>query len=218
MTDLVIFGIGGFAREVHQLVEDLVSDGAAWNVVGFIGDQLGQIEQVHGLPVLGDRSWLRDRDIAVAIGVGSTPARRSIVNDLRRSSGVAFPRLVHPSAWIGNRISLGDGSIVCAGSLLTTDLVLQDFCIINIDCTLGHDSRVSDFVTVAPSVNISGAVSVGEGADLGTGATIIQGRAIGEWSIIGAGAVVVRDVPPNVTAVGVPASVIKERPSGWHLQ
>jgi sugar O-acyltransferase (sialic acid O-acetyltransferase NeuD family) len=219
MTDVVIFGTGGFAREVHQVVEDLVDDGASWNVVGFLDDDPDAAgTAVHDLPVLGTRGWVADRgELAVAIGVGSTPVRKRLVADLSSSNPeLRFPTLVHPAAWLGNRIELGDGTIVCAGSMLTTDLSLHDHVIVNLDCTVGHDSVLEDFVTVAPSVNISGRVHVGEGCDLGTSSSIIQGITIGGWTIIGAGAVVTRDLPPNVTAVGVPASPIKERQEGWH--
>ncbi len=120
-------------------------------------------------------------------------------------------------AWVGNRIELGEGTIICAGDRLATELSVGDHVQLNLDCTVSHDSFLRDFVTVAPGVNISGAVTVGEGCDLGTGAAIIQGVSIGHWSVVGAGAVVVRDLPANVTAVGAPAKPIKERPEGWHL-
>jgi sugar O-acyltransferase (sialic acid O-acetyltransferase NeuD family) len=217
--DLVIVGTGGFAREVHQVVEDLNDDGAGWNVLGFLDDEPSRHgTQVHGLPVLGGTDWVRGREgIAVAVGVGATAGRRRVVRVLTRASAaVEFPTLVHPLAWVGNRIDVGTGTIVCAGSLLTTDLRLGDHVIVNLDCTIGHDSSIGDFVTMAPSVNVSGAVEVGEGCDLGTGASIIQGVAIGEWTILGAGSVVTKDLPANVTAVGVPAKPIKERPAGWH--
>ena len=123
--------------------------------------------------------------------------------------------MIHPLAWLGNRITLGDGTVVCAGNLLTTDMTIGRHVILNLDCTVGHDAVVEDFVTVAPSVNISGNVAIGVGCDLGTGATLIQGVTIGHWTTVGAGAVVVRDLPANVTAVGVPAQPIKERPEGW---
>jgi sugar O-acyltransferase (sialic acid O-acetyltransferase NeuD family) len=218
VTDLVIFGTGGFAREVHQLVEDLVSDGADWNVLGFLDDDPEREgTAVHNLPVLGTRTWPTDRgQVAVAVGLGSTPVRRRLIADLLAANEtLRFPTLVHPTAWIGNRIDLGQGTVICAGSMLTTDLRLSDHVIVNLDCTIGHDSAIDAFVTVAPSVNISGRVQVGEGCDLGTSSSVIQGVSIGAWTIVGAGAVVTRDLPPNVTAVGVPASPIKERSEGW---
>ena len=81
--------------------------------------------------------------------------------------------------------------------------------IINLDCTIGHDAIINDFATLYPSVNVSGITNIGHAAELGTGMQIIQGKKIGNYSIIGAGAVVVRDIPDKCTAVGSPARPIK---------
>jgi sugar O-acyltransferase (sialic acid O-acetyltransferase NeuD family) len=218
VRDLVIFGTGGFAREVHQLVEDLNADRQTWNVLGFLDDDaLMEGESLHQLPILGGRGWLEGRSVAIAIGVGTPAARWRLVEHLSRlDPALVFPPLLHPLAWIGNRIQLGSGAIICAGARLTTDLAVRDHVQINLDATVGHDSVLREFTTVAPGVNISGRVTIGEGCDLGTGAAIIQGISIGAWTIVGAGAVVVGDIPANVTVVGTPAKPIKERPDGWH--
>lgn len=219
MKDLVIFGTGGFAREVHQLALDLDADGAGWNVLGFLdGSAERHGASLHELPVLGDETWLAGRpEVWVVVAIGSTPAKRRVVQSLERVGCGRFATLVHPRAWVGRGVAVGEGASICAGTLITTDIRVGRHAILNLDCTVGHDADLGDFVTVAPSVNISGAVHVGEGCDLGTGSTVIQGIRIGHWSVVGAGAVVVRDLPPNVTAVGVPAKAIKTRPEGWHL-
>ena len=215
--DVVIYGTGGFAREVHQIVEDSNAQEQRWNFLGWIDDDARSVgREVHGMSVLGGADWLADHaQVGVLVGVGATPSRWRIVRSIRERSANPFPTLVHPLAWLGNRIGLGEGTVVCAGSLLTTDLTVGSHTILNLDCTVGHDAVLGDFVTVAPSVNISGNVAIEIGCDLGTGATLIQGISIGHWTTVGAGAVVVRDLPANVTAVGVPAQAIKERPEGW---
>ncbi|MFZ5992729.1 MAG: acetyltransferase [Deinococcota bacterium] len=211
--DLVIFGTGGFAREVHQVVEDLNKDSTQWNFRGFLDDNRDKYgSEVHGFPVLGGGDWLaRHPEVHIVVGVGSPKARESIVNRIREVvPNPLFATLIHPLAWVGNRVEIGEGSIICAGNLVTTDIKIYRHVILNIDCTVGHDSILRDFVTVNPSVNISGNVTIGRGAELGTGGAVIQGVTIGEETIVGAGAVVVRDLPSRVTAVGVPAKVIKE--------
>lgn len=219
MKDIVIFGTGGMAREVHQVVEDLVADGAPWNFLGWLTDAEDEHgTEVHGVPVLGGRAWLKDHPGTFAhVGVGSAVGRRKIVLDLEARGQRDWATLVHPRTWVGNRVEIGPGTIVCAGSNLTTDLSIGNHVIVNLNCTITHDSRLADFVTAAPGVSISGNVLVGEGTDLGTGSTILQKISIGAWSIVGGGAVVSRDLPGDVTAVGVPAKIIKERPEGWHL-
>lgn len=218
MRDLTIFGTGGFAREVLQVVLDLNDDQPAWNVLGFLDDDRSQHgQELHDLPILGGADWLQGRgSVWSSVAVGSAVSKRRVIKHLERLGVRSFATLVHPSAWSGRGVEIGDGAIVCAGNLLTTDLTIEEHVIVNLDCTVGHDSRIERYATVYPGVHVSGDVVVGEGTELGTGTSIIQGARIGRWSIIGAGSVVVKDIPSNVTAVGAPASVIKERQEGWH--
>ena len=99
---------------------------------------------------------------------------------------------------------------------MTTDVQIGRHVILNLGSTVSHDSVVGDFVTVSPGVSLCGKVTVREGCDLGTGCRIIQEVKVGEWSVLGAGTVAVRDILANVTAVGVPAKVIEQRVEGWH--
>ncbi len=220
MQDILIFGSGGFAREVHQLVEDINADGAQWNVLGFLDGDAGRHGQlVHGKPILGGLEYLAGASGAwLAMGVGNPAVRRKLVGLVKAAGHTRFATLRHPRAWIGNRVALGEGSIVCAGVLITTDITIGEHVIVNIGSTIGHDARLGDFVTIAPTVNVSGSVGLGDGVDLGTGSTLIQGRQVGAWSIVGAGSVVVKDIEANVTAVGAPCKPIKTRPDGWHLE
>lgn len=216
---VAIWGTGGFAREVLQIVEDARADGERLEFVGFLdGNPNAHGSEVHGYPVLGDGTWLaRNRGVSVAIGVGNPVFKRRIANDIEASGHERYATLRHPRAWVGRQVELGPGSILCAGVMVTTDITLGRHVILNLNTTVGHDAILEDFVTVAPGVQISGNVRVGSGTDVGTGASIIQGVALGAWSIVGAGSVVVSELPDNVTAVGVPAKVIKTRDPGWHL-
>ncbi len=81
--------------------------------------------------------------------------------------------------------------------------------LLNLGCTVGHDAVLADFCSLMPHANVSGAAQLDTGVYLGTNATIIQGVRVGANTIVGAGAVAVRDLPANATAVGVPATVIK---------
>jgi sugar O-acyltransferase (sialic acid O-acetyltransferase NeuD family) len=218
MTDLVIFGAGGHARETHQLVLDINADTPTWNLLGFLdGDSGRHGTEVHGMPVLGDEGWVAGRsEVAVSVAIGSTASKRRVVRGLSEAGCSRFATLVHPGAWVGRGVEIGEGSMICACNVVTTDIQIGCHVILNVGCTVSHDSVIGDYVTLAPGVTISGTVSVGEGCDLGAGSTVIQGVRIGHWSIVGAGAVVVRDLEPDVTAVGVPAAPIKSRPEGWH--
>lgn len=218
-TPLVIFGAGGFGREVHEVIEDILAqNGRSESLLGFLdGNPALHGQRIHGLPVLGGADWLHGQHgTAVVIAVGSPVAKRRIALQLRET-GAVFPTVIHPTASIGRRVALGAGNIVCPGCILTTDARTADFVTFNFGSTLTHDSHLGAYSTLAPYVLLSGNFRGGEGLDLGCGAKTIPGITIGDWAIVGAGAVVNRDLPANTTAVGVPARVIKERPVGWQL-
>lgn len=112
---------------------------------------------------------------------------------------------------MGKQVQLGEGNIICANSILTVDIKLGNFNIINLNTTIGHDVQIKSFNTFYPTVNISGFIETDDGVEVGTGSQIIQNLKIGKNAIIGAGSVVIKDVPANTTSVGVPAKVIKIR-------
>jgi sugar O-acyltransferase (sialic acid O-acetyltransferase NeuD family) len=220
MKKLVIFGTGGFAREVHQIVEDLNAVAPSLDFLGFLDENPAQHgSMLHGYPVLGGIAWLADarEDVSVVVAIGNPSSKKKVVDQICNTTKAQFATLLHPKAWVGNRVAIGAGSIICAGALITTDITIGRWVIVNIGSTVGHDAILEDYVTIAPTVNVSGSVVVAEGVDLGTGSTVIQGKNIAEWSIVGAGAVVVRDVEANKTVVGSPAKEIKSRIPGWHL-
>lgn len=216
---LVIFGTGGLAREIHQLVRDINARQQTYEVLGWL-DSNAQMhgQQVHGLPVLGDAQWLSAYpETLVAVGIGAPPTRRKIVLQLQELGHCKFATLIHPTAIIGQEVRIGEGVTICANVTTTDDYRIGNHVLINIMATIAHDDVLENFVTVAPAAVISGNVTIGEGTDIGTNATLIQGVSVGRWSVVGAGAVVTRPLPDNVTAVGAPAKPIKQREDGWHL-
>jgi sugar O-acyltransferase (sialic acid O-acetyltransferase NeuD family) len=211
LKDLYIIGAGGFGREVAWLVERINDVIPTWNLKGFIDDNTslhGNLED--GYSVVGDCAYLASipQETWAVCAVGAAKVRKKIIEKLKRSN-LKFATLIDPSVMLSKRVSIGEGSIICAGTIITVDISIGEHVIINLDCTIGHDDIIRDFVTLYPSVNVSGNVIVGECTELGTGMQIIQGKNIGKESIVGAGAVVIRDIPEKCTAVGSPAKPIK---------
>jgi sugar O-acyltransferase (sialic acid O-acetyltransferase NeuD family) len=212
-TDLVIYGAGGMGQEVADLAIL-----AGRQVLGFVDDNPelhGQ--EILGLPVLGDRSWLGGREVPVFVAVGAPASRRRVTSELHVLGVGESAALVHPTAYVGRGCEVGRGSVVAAAATLTADVHLGRNVIVNAGSTVSHNSRLADFATVAPGAHLAGNTLVGEGADVGIGASVIQGLSIGAWSVVGAGAVVIDDVEADQTVVGCPARVIATRPPGWHL-
>ena len=212
MKDIAIFGVGGFGREVLALIKDINKVEPTWNIVGFFDDGYEKGEMFNGLPNLGKvedlNNWKTPLSLTLAIG---SPVIKKRVLDRLTNTLIDYPTLIHPSVWIGDKefVEIGKGGIFCAGVMITTNVQIKDFVILNLQCTVGHDTIIKDYAAFMPSVNISGEVTIGDGVYVGTGAKIINQLEIGDYTIIGAGAVVAKTLPAHCTAVGVPAKPIK---------
>jgi sugar O-acyltransferase (sialic acid O-acetyltransferase NeuD family) len=210
---LVIVGAGGLGREIALLVTQLNDiDELTWDLRGFYDDRAPATPTVGGLPYLGTIADLNATTcpLAVAVAVGSSASRAAVVSRLA-SPQLSFPALVHPQVALqpAQRIALGEGCLVQRGCILTCDITLGRFVLLNLGCTLGHDSVLEDFCSLMPHANVGGAAHLETGVYLGTNATVIHQVRIGAQTTVGAGAVVVRDLPAGCTAVGVPAKAIK---------
>lgn len=212
MQKVVILGAGGLAREVYWVFCDANKVERKWDILGFIDEN----PQNHGkllcdLPILDDFDWFKGVDvneIKVISGVGSGKLRMAFAEKAAKL-GLDFCTLIHPSVQMSDYIHIGEGTVVTAGNIITTQVKIGSHVCLNLDSTVAHDAIIGDYSTIAPGCHISGNVTLKEGVELGTGAVILQGITIGKWSIVGAGAVVTEDLPEYVTAVGVPARVIK---------
>lgn len=212
MKDLIILGAGDFGREVTWLVERINQQAATWNLLGFVDDNAAKMPSViDGYPVLGPMAYLQTltNEAYVVCSVGTGRVRKRIMDTVLTQKNLHPATLIDPAVIVGRNVRIGEGCVVCAGTILAISSVLSDHVIINLNCTLGHDSVLESYCTVHPGSNLSGKVRVGACTDIGTGTKVIQGTTIHPNCIIGAGAVVVRDLTEPGTYVGVPAVRIK---------
>ena len=210
MKNLVIIGAGGVGRETALIVQQINQLDDTWNLVGFVDDNLDNFGKViNGYSVIGgiDTLELLDEDYYVVIAIANYKVKKSIVERLKGK--FKFATIVHPKVWIHDFMTLGEGSIIYEGAILTSNIEIGNHVIVCPKCGVGHDSKVKDYVSLLWNVNVSGNDLIDEGVLMGTGSTVIQGKTIGKGATIGAGAVVVDNVDPFSTAVGVPAKVIK---------
>lgn len=210
MKDIYIVGAGGFGREVLWLIQRINNVNLEWNIKGFIDDNKSiQNTIIDEYPVVGTIDDLENIDGYVVIAIGNSRIKKNIVERIKSISNVKFATLVDPSTIMSNRVNIGEGSIICAGNIITVDIKIGNHVILNLDCTVGHDVVINDFVTVYPSANISGNTMIGRCSEIGTGTKIIQGTFICDNVILGAGATVVKDIAVEGTYVGTPTKKIK---------
>jgi acetyltransferase EpsM len=215
MMPLWIFGSGGHAK----VVIDTARMSGKFEVVGCLDDcaeRWGQ--QILGVPIVGPISMASVVEHGVKqaiIAIGANAARHALT--ARFGNSVCWPTLVHPGAMLSSTVTPGEGTVIFAGAVVQADAQIGRHAILNTQSSIDHDSMIGDFSHVAPGAHLAGNVAVGTGAFIGIGASAIPGSSIGEWSIVGAGSTVTRDLPANTTAVGSPARVIRTHPPGWHL-
>lgn len=209
-----IYGAGGFAREVAWLVSSTFQ-ARDFHCVGYVDDSPDRLDELNGLPVRSFHDVLNEQpDVLFAIAVGD-PATRRRIADQCENVNARFATLSHRSCEKSEWVTIGDGSIVCAGTILTVNIDVGKHVHINLDCTVGHDVSIGSFTTISPGVHISGNVRIEEDVYIGTGANIINGTrekplVIGHGSVIGAGSCVTTSLDPGGLYVGVPAALKKK--------
>lgn len=205
---LVLWGAGGHAR----VVAELAALEGRFEVVGLIDDVNPERHGTapFGVPILGGADvlpGLHSRGVRhLLVAIGSCRARLELTEQAERL-GFSCPVLVHPRAFVSPSASVGAGSVVAAAGHVGPGSTIGRASIVNTGASVDHDCRLDDGVHVAPGATLGGGVTIGRGAWVGLGAAVIQDRTIGAWTIVGAGSVVVRDLPDGVVAWGSPAKV-----------
>lgn len=203
--DLYIVGAGGLGRELLGWLRQSPECGRNWTPVGFLDDDPTVAERELPLPWCGTTGDFEPQeDCLVVLGLGNSLPRKEVGRDLK-ARGAEFLTFVHPSVIVGERVSLGMGTVICPRCVLTCDIEVGGFGFLNLGVTVGHDVVMGEFVSISSQVDLCGGVVLEEGVWIGSGARVIPGKKAGEWSRIGAGAVVIRDVPEKSTVFGNPA-------------
>ena len=199
---MYIAGAGGFGRETLD-----AAIAADIGVTAFLDDAKAG-STIRGRPVLAPDDV---RAGSYAVGIAEPVARQEMVRRLE-AAGLAPATIIHPRAIIAPETTLGSGCVVLANAHVSSSISIGDHVQVNYNVTIGHDAVLDDFVTIYPGANVSGNVHLGQGVTLGSNSCVLQGLRIGHHAFVGAGAVVTRDQPAEVTLVGIPARVMTTQP------
>jgi len=211
-----IFGASGFAKEVEWLIFELnKKHDDKITVHNFVvGDnEYVENQRVNDIEVISESIYFEkyhtNENHNCVIAVGSPAIRKKIYTKIKGEK-TEFPNLIHHSVAFDERFTkFGQGAIICAGVLMTTNSTIGDFVHINLDATIGHDSSIGSFSTISPGVHVSGNVNIVSDCFIGTGATILENVTIVSDVIIGSGAVINKSLDERGTYVGIPAKKIK---------
>lgn len=208
---LVIWGASGHAL----VVADIVRLGGEYEIVGFLDDVNPERRNTEfcGAPILGGAEQLSAlRRVGVSniiFGFGNCQARLRLSEVVRRK-GFSLITAVHPQAVVAADVKIGEGTVVVAGAVINPATRIGNNVIINTCASIDHECLVEDGAHICPGVHLGGRVTVGRGVWVGIGSTVKEQVHIGEYSVVGAGSLVLDDIPPRVVAYGVPARVQRE--------
>lgn len=184
---------------------------AGFEVIGFLDDKPDALDGYNGYPnILGAvENWPVNREDCFVCAIGNSVQREKYARIIESKHGV-FATVIHPSAYIGPNVHIGTGCIISPQSVVDCDLMLGKHVVVNVHAFVAHDCILEDCVTLSPNVHLGGRSVLRKDAFLGIGATVIPDIEIGKGTIVAAGAVVTKNVPPNVLVAGVPAVIKKQ--------
>ncbi|HOL94211.1 MAG TPA: acetyltransferase [bacterium] len=206
---MIVYGSGGHAKVVVDILQRM-----GIGIAALLDDDPGKAGGTFlDIPVCLAREYLktarRNQIQQAIVAIGDNRARLDRAAQLT-GMGFQLVTAVHPAAVIAGSATLGAGTVAMAGVIVNSGACVGENVILNTGCTVDHDCRIGDGAHISPGVHLGGNVTIGRRAHVGIGACVLPGVCIGEDAVIGGGAAVIRDVLPGVTAVGVPARMIRQ--------
>jgi UDP-perosamine 4-acetyltransferase len=187
-------------------VTDILESCSTMEIAGFVAPE-GEGE-FCGYPILGNDAALarilRDGVRSALVAIGDNRVRSSCFKNLV-AVGFRIVSAISPHARVSRRATVGPGAVIMPGAVVNAGSMIGEGAILNTNCSVDHDCEVGRFAHVGPGSTLAGGVRVGEGAFLGAATCAIPKIVIGSWTTTGAGAVVVENLPDEITAMGVPA-------------
>ena len=208
MKEIILFGAGGHAAVILDILKAQIANGEAIKIKGLLDDS-GKLEWM-GYPVLGSTlkaNYFNEENTYFIIAIGSNQMRDKLS---KKYNHLKYFTAIHPSAIVGSQVNIGAGTVVMPNVVINANSQIGQHVIINTGTIVEHDNWIGDYVHLSPNATLCGTVRVKPLTHVGAGATVIQGKVIGMQSVIGAGATVITDIPDQVVAVGTPAKVIKQ--------
>jgi sugar O-acyltransferase (sialic acid O-acetyltransferase NeuD family) len=217
---VVLIGSSGHAK----VVADTIEREGRYSLVGLIDSFRSPGDHLPPYRILGSEETLatlveKGEVYGGLVAIGDNWQRHLMAEKIRSlAPEFVFVNAIHPSAQIAASVQIGEGTAIMAGAVVNSDCSIGALCILNTRSSLDHDSVMQDCSSLAPNVTTGGHVTIGAYAAVSLGASIVHRRQIGKHVVIGAGAVVLKDVPDCSVAYGTPARVVRQRrPSDAYL-
>ena len=209
MKHLLIIGARGFGREVFNTAIDSIGYGTEFEVKGFLDDNSKALDGYVGYPAIIDsvENYIPEDDDVFICALGDVKYKKKYISILSKYNP-PYINIIHKDAIVGKNSVLGKGCVVSTGVRISCDVKVGDFVTINDYAVVGHDAIVGDYCHLNSYSFMGGFSELANDVTIHTGAIITPHVKVGEGSLVGAGAVVLRNVKPSCTMIGNPARVL----------
>lgn len=207
---LIIFGTGSQASYV---IDNLDLNKESKKNLSFVNLENNNMDFQHlsGFKIFNDikvaNSYAQKKSSYSIVAHGNLSLKLDI---LRQIDKVNFINAIHENTSISKSVSIGCGNIINSGAIILPNVVIGSHCIIHSGCVIEHDCQINDSSNIAPGVILAGGVVIGKNTYIYTGAKIGPKITIGDNCIIGAGSLVLNDIPSGVKAFGSPAKIVEK--------
>ena len=213
MKKLIIIGGVGNGTVISSTVEDIMRESNEWELLGFLDDRMEVGEELNGFPILGkvdEALRFNSKDCYFIYSMIRVKQHRERIERLQ-SFGIddgKFATLWHPTAVISRNVSLGYGVMLMPGVIISPDVTIGNHTQLYANSFVGHNTTVGNYCFIANNASVGGNITVEDGVHIGSNCSVNERVVLGEWSLIGLGSVVLRDVEPFTKVVGNPARSI----------
>ena len=209
MYNIIIVGAGGFGREVYLWAKDSF-DFTKYQIKGFLSNNKSDLDNFDiKVGIIGDPDYyeVKEND-RFLFAIGNVETKKRLVTKLK-SKGAKFLTLIHTTAIVVDTARIGKGVVICPFCLVSDNVQLDDFVMMNTYATCGHDAKVGKYSILSPYAALNGFVKLENEVFVGTHATVIAYKKVGFQSKISANSVVMKDVLANRTVIGVPGIAVQ---------
>ncbi len=211
---IIILGAGGNSTVIASVIEDIIDTGMRYKMQGYLDDMKGKGIIINGYPVLGNisdaKSFLADKDVMFVYSLLTSKKMNERIKKLSELNLPIerFATLIHPKASVSRHAILGKGVIIMPGVVISPNVKIGNFVLIYANSLIGHDTLLEDYCFIANCVSVGSTVKIRRGAYVGSNSSVREKIIIGENSLVGLGAVVIKDVPSSATVIGNPARLL----------